>query len=130
MDSHLKNNWTIRPSCQQKITETLLLAVSLLILQPLLGWLELGLLFVLLVLFISVLWRGRQAVELRCHQSQWYLNNARINKSIHWRAGSVRRKNLIIWRYGFWPWQRLVVYPDSLPQGEFRLLLKALYGVG
>lgn len=130
MDSQIKDRWVVLPSRQQKITEAVLVLVTLLMLQPLLNWPELALLLVLLALFLLALWRGRQTVELRYNHSQWYLKNTHINKSIQWRTGSVRRKNLIIWRYGVWPWQRVVIYPDSLPQGEFRLLLKALYGVG
>ena len=26
----------------------------------------------------------------------------------------MRRKEVVIWRYGCWPWQRLIIVPDSL----------------
>src|SRR5690554_6290699 len=77
--------------------------------------------------FLILMWRTRKTVELQRNPSSWHLKKDSVIHSIQWRAGSVRRKNLIIWRYGFWPWQRLVIYPDSVAEGEFRLLLKALY---
>lgn len=129
MDSQLTNKWVIQPSRQQKITEAALVLVSLLILQPLLSWPVLALLFVVLYSFLILMWCTRKSVELQRNPSSWQLKNNHKITSIQWRTGSVRRKNLIIWRYGFWPWQRLVIYPDSVAEGEFRLLLKALYGV-
>lgn len=129
MDGQLKNKWIIQPSRQQKISEAALVLVSLLILQPLLNWPALALLLVTLYSFLILMWRTRKTVELQRNPSSWHLKKDSVIHSIQWRAGSVRRKNLIIWRYGFWPWQRLVIYPDSVAEGEFRLLLKALYGV-
>lgn len=129
MAGQQKNSWIIRPSRQQKITEAALVLVSLLILQPLLSWFWLGLLCVFLVLFLLILWRSRSNIELQRHHSSWLIKHHRTIRDIQWRAGSVRRKSLIIWRYGLWPWQRVVIYPDSLEGDEFRLLLKALYGI-
>ncbi len=129
MDSQLPNSWIIQPARQQKHTEAALVFVSILILQPLLSWLTLVLVSAFLVLFLLTLWRARKTVELQRHPTVWHLKINHQIKSIQWRTGSVRRKDLIIWRYGFWPWQRLVIYPDSVAEGEFRLLLKALYGV-
>src|SRR5690554_1021807 len=82
-----------------------------------------------LLLFLFILWRQRSVIELQRYPTSWHLRHHSLIRDIQWRSGSVRRKSLVIWRYGTWPWQRVVVYPDSVKRGEFRLLLKALYGM-
>lgn len=59
-------------------------------------------------------------------QGVWYLSTAGHRQPLTWRTGSVLRPELIIWRYGRWPWQRLLIRPDSLAAGEFRLLLRQI----
>lgn len=127
MDGQLQNTWVIQPSRQQKYTETALLVITVLILQPLLGGWVLGWVSMALSLMLIILWRLRKSVTLQRLPSAWHLKQQQRIQSIQWRTGSLRRKNLVIWRYGAWPWQRVVVYPDSLPKGQFRLLLRALY---
>ena len=120
-------NWVIYPSKQQKITECALVLVGLLILAPVLSVFALSASAVCFFLFLFILWRQRSVIELQRYPTSWHLRHHSLIRDIQWRSGSVRRKSLVIWRYGKWPWQRVVIYPDSVRQGEFRLLLKALY---
>lgn len=86
---------------------------------------------VLLLWSALSLWVGRRRwrqARLRYAQQSWWLDiDQRPPLRLVWRAGSVRRRHLIIWQYGRWPWQRLLIRPDSLPAGEFSRLVKALY---
>ena len=49
--------------------------------------------------------------------------------SVRWRVGSVRRSQVLLLRYGIWPWQGLIIRPDCFanPQ-DYRTLMRALYG--
>jgi len=53
---------------------------------------------------------------------------AGVRLPVRWRSGSVRRADVLILEWSFWPWQRLMIRPDSLSSAEdYRRLTAALY---
>ena len=100
--------------------------ISLAMLWPYLAWFY----WLMLLLFLSVLllWLARpQRAQLHVTaQGFYWQRTGKAVQSLPWRVGSVRRKEVIIWRYGCWSWQRLIIRPDSLEAGDFGELLRAL----
>lgn len=120
-------NWPLYPAKQQSYWEALLLMLTLLLIWPFLS----AVVWCAIALCLSAVagwqWRQRQQVRILQWQApQWILIVEGRRRELIWRSGSVRRKHLIIWRYGFWPWQRLIIRPDNLPNGAFRTLLSQL----
>ena len=120
--------WLLQPSRRQRWLDAAFMAVTLGLLWPLLQPVELAAVTVLWVTFY--VWRQRRrwrSAYLHHDASGWWLEAAGVRSALRWRHGSVRRAGVIHWRYGVWPWQRLLIRPDSLPPGEFPRLVKALY---
>lgn len=121
------NSWTLYPSKQQSYWEVLLLLLTMAMLWPFLNiisWLVLLVLFSVVAIFA---WRQRQNLRVLMQQeNHWWLLQNLTKTELQWRTGSVRSKNLIIWRYGKWPWQRLIIHPDSVSKAEYQQLLYQL----
>lgn len=117
----------MRRSRRQGQLDVLFAGLTLLLLWPLLSGAE----WLLLLLAAAALcYCGRRSwspVQLGCRAGQWWWRHHGVVRPLRWRPGSVRRPGLIIWQYGRWPWQRLLIRPDSLPVGDYRRLLLALY---
>lgn len=137
--------WSIRPSKQQRYRDGIALFLIILLSLPYLWyqwlsqgqtvWLGVGL--IVLVVFIVRVWyqsvRDKAIYTLGYRQEklqrQWWLARAGHRQDIHIRSGSIRRANFIQLRYGHWPWQVLLIRPDSLTSADaFRELKVALYG--
>lgn len=126
MENRAKNSWVVRTSLRQNGYNAAFCLLSLAMLWPYLAWFyELAL---LLFFSAQLLWMARpQTAQLYLTAQGFYWQRAhKPVQSLPWRVGSVRRKDLIIWRYGVWPWQRLLLRPDSLEEGAFAELLRAL----
>lgn len=60
---------------------------------------------------------------------QWWIQQNQRRLNVQWRSGW-RRSDLLVLRYGRWPWQALVVRRQHLASAEaFRQLKAALYGL-
>ncbi|MFY9178360.1 MAG: hypothetical protein WAO12_01105 [Venatoribacter sp.] len=119
-------NFLLKPSRQQtRLNLILVLAVNTAVFSslPLLGFL------LLQPIWLTALWLNQQpkGYRLSHHHGQWQLQRPnQPTQNLTWRNGCVRRKHLIIWQTGNWPWQRLHIRPDSLEQNQFRQLLTQL----
>lgn len=118
-------SFSLRPSQQQKRLDGAFLLLSLALLTPLLSFV--WLLFCAACMLVAWRFIRKQTIsgELSFRAGQWWWAQPAL-QPLKWRVGSVRRHNLIIWRYGRWPWQRLLIRPDSLPAGQFQQLLREL----
>ena len=98
---------------------------------------------VLMILLLLVLaWamakqaaKGVERIGYRCsgdpadHQRQWWLERYGERSRAVWVSGTVRRSELVILCWSFWPWNRLILRRDSFASDEeFRQLKFALYG--
>lgn len=126
MENRAKNSWTLRTSMRQNGYNAAFCLISLAMLWPYLAWFYW--LTLLLLLSVLLLWLARpQRAQLHVTaQGFYWQRTGKAVQSLPWRVGSVRRKEVIIWRYGCWPWQRLIIRPDSLEAGDFGELLRAL----
>ncbi|QQD22128.1 hypothetical protein GJQ54_10310 [Oceanospirillaceae bacterium ASx5O] len=120
--------WLLQPSRRQRWLDAAFMAVTLGLLWPLLSLAELA---ALALVWGSLWWwrqrRHWQRAYLHHDGSGWWLEAGGQRQPLVWRTGSSRRAGLISWRYGVWPWQRLLIRADSLPAADFQRLLKALY---
>ncbi|MEN9463952.1 MAG: hypothetical protein RL217_133 [Pseudomonadota bacterium] len=126
MENRAKNSWMLRTSIRQNGYNAAFCLLSLAMLWPYLAWFYW---LTLLLLFSALLvWLARpQRTQLYLTAQGFYWQRAgKTVQNLPWRVGSVRRNDVIIWHYGFWPWQRLIIRPDSLAVGEFGELLRAL----
>lgn len=120
-------NFQLHPSKQQYGLDTLLLLLTFLLLFPLLSWPWLLLYFLVAALWLGLLHhRGKTTKSLSYAMGQWWLVEQEKRTPMAWRTGSVRRAQLILWRYGRWPWQQLLIRPDSLAAGQYQQLLRAM----
>jgi len=68
--------------------------------------------------------------QLQHNTPQWWLELDGKRYRVRWRDGCVRRRDYLILHWSWWPWQRLIIRPDScVSREEFRRLKAALYGV-
>ena len=59
----------------------------------------------------------------------WWVNQGQGRRPVRWLSGSHRRYHHLRLVWGFWPWQELNIYPDSVcTEDDFRRLKAALYG--
>lgn len=119
-------SFLLRPSKRQQRLDGAFVLISLLLLAPFIGWLGLFVSLALAVLIYCWQHTTQTLAGRLCWQDgQWWLVGV-IPQLLLWRVGSVRRRDLIIWRYGRWPWQRLHIRPDNLAAGQFQQLLREL----
>lgn len=120
--------WVLQSSRRQRRLDGVFLLVSLLILVwllPLLWWLCAA--FFLLVL-TALGWRQPVVRKLGYDSRGWWFEYRGRRLPVRWRSGSVRRADVLILEWSFWPWQRLMIRPDSLSSAEdYRRLTAALY---
>lgn len=123
------HSFKLGSSKRQSFVEGMLLLIMVLLLWPLLSLLWAALLIVVAIGLWG--WSSRQRqyrfnnLSIQLQAGRWWLLTP-APQLMQWRTGSVRRHQLIIWRYGRWPWQRLVIYPDALAAGEFQQLQRQL----
>ena len=121
--------WPLVRSRRQQVWNLAFIVITSAMLWPLLHVAEWA--AVLLIWGSLFIWSQRRTwkhAQIRFAKGTWWLDvTGSAPVSLEWRTGSVRRKNVIIWQYGKWPWQRLIIRPDSLPEGEYQRLVKALY---
>lgn len=123
--------WLIGPSRRQRTQDTLLILVGVFFFLSALsvGWM----LWVLLITIASgALWYSfrRTAPVLIGYGSEgWWIYHEGQRQPLRFRGGSIRRRELLVLVWGFWPWQVIRVRPDSFVNPErFRHLKYALYG--
>ena len=117
--------WQISPSPFQTRLTALFLLCSWLLLTPLFSWITLGLLA--LIFITSFLgWYQHLSPKVISHSSQGWRLHQSTTRPLYWRAGSIKRPKLILWKYGVWPWQCLIIRPDSVATNEFTQLQRLL----
>lgn len=128
--------WQLRHSLQQRyLDRAALLAFLILLLWILPFPLYLSLLFgAPLVYLLDHLAAKSQNAVMRIGYSldglipQWWVEKEGEQQRVQWRNGSVRRTDLIILQWSFWPWNRVILRADSFDDKEqFRQLKIALY---
>ncbi|MCD8520827.1 MAG: hypothetical protein LRY66_09900 [Saccharospirillaceae bacterium] len=120
--------WLLRPSARQRWLDAAFVLVVVLLLSgllPLSGWVLSGMLLSALMLLG---WRRFSVHKIGCDRRGWWLEQHGRRVRVRWRYGSVRRADVLILEWSFWPWQRLMIRPDSVGGREdFRRLTAALY---
>lgn len=117
--------WRLHPSRYQRRLDGAFLLLAVALLWPLLSVTE----WLLCLIALALLWcviQRKTVLRLRFDGQYWWLIRDENARMIRWRSGSIRRRDLIIVRWGFWPWQALMIRPDSLSHvDEFRQLQRA-----
>ncbi|TVV43041.1 hypothetical protein [Thalassolituus sp. C2-1] len=120
--------WLLQPSGRQRWLDGAFLLSALLIFSWLLPPLWWGVVAVFLLLLMLWGWRKPAVRRLGCDSRGWWLEYHGCKLSVRWRHGSVRRADVLILEWSFWPWQRLMIRPDSLGSAEdYRRLTAVLY---
>lgn len=102
----------------------LVMALLLSVLWPL-PWVLTVTFLLAVVVFFPFSFPQRIGVDAR----GWWLEHAGQRQALRFYPGSVRRRQLVILRTSRWPWQSLVIHPDSVQTADdFRRLKAALYG--
>ena len=127
--------WQVKSSKQQQrrdVTALLLLTAVVAMSSPATAVLT-GLLATVFVVW--QIHRGRHQLNWRLgyqmldNQYSWWIEKSGQREAVSWQAGSVRRADVIILCWSFWPWNRLILRRDSFAsEDEFRQLKAALYG--
>lgn len=127
--------WQVRPSQQQQRRDVLALLLLTLVvtLNSAIAGVLVGVLAVVLIVWQSQrLTRQRHwrvGYQIRDNQYCWWIDKSGQRAAVLWQAGSVRRADVIILCWSFWPWNRLILRRDSFAsEDEFRQLKAALYG--
>lgn len=103
----------------------LVVVLLLSFLLPLSGWV---LSAILLPVLMLLGWRRFSVHKIGYDRRGWWLEQNGRKARVRWRYGSVRRADVLILEWSFWPWQRLMIRPDSLSSAEdYRRLTAALY---
>ncbi len=84
----------------------------------------------LLVACFQVGWPERDVTAIGCDDTGWWLNQRGKRVRVEWRAGSWRRRDLVVLRWSIWPWHALTLRSGSFSsEGEFRRFRARLYGL-
>ena len=131
----MRAEWQVRSSQlqQRRDLAALLLLVAIVTLSsPIAGVLTALLLAVVVLWQINRFGHQRQwrlGYQMLNNQHSWWVEISGQRQAVCWQAGSVRRANVIILCWSFWPWNRLILRRDSFAsEAEFRQLKAALYG--
>ncbi|WP_370315405.1 hypothetical protein [Thalassolituus sp.] len=122
--------WRLKPSLRQRRLHRatlLLIGLTLLLAVPLLAFLYL--------LLVCVWWQVSRRIlapavdALGVNQNGWWIECAAERHPVTWLNGSHRRAGHLRLVWGFWPWQAISIFPDSLRTADdFRRLKASLYG--
>ena len=128
MPAH-QSEWLIRPSrLQQRIDLACWLLGSILLLTAMDGGWKI-LFLIPLVGSLAALWIPRSPVLIGKNCDGWWLFRGGEKYAVTFKSGSVRRRQYVRLVWGFWPWQVLVIRPDSFQNAEpYRHLKYELYG--
>ncbi|MDF1762389.1 MAG: hypothetical protein P1U57_03180 [Oleibacter sp.] len=67
--------------------------------------------------------------KIGINDNGWWIDQGNGPMPVRWHNGSIRKNRYLRLVWGFWPWQVLSIYPDSVNTAEdFRLLKFYLYG--
>ena len=128
MPAH-QSEWLIRPSRYQQRLDASSWFLSAVLLFVALdgGWTLLSLIPIgagLLTLLMP-----RSLILMGKNRENWWLWLDGEKHEVRFQHGSVRRRQYVKLVWGFWPWQVLVIRPDSFQNAEPYLHLKyELYG--
>ena len=120
--------WLLQPSRRQRWLDGAFLLMVLLLLGCLLSPLGWAISSVLLLSLMLLGWRRFAVHKIGYDRRGWWLEQRGRKLRVRWRYGSVRRADVLILEWAFWPWQRLMIRPDSVDSAEdYRRLTAALY---
>mgnify|MGYP001296227766 CR=1 FL=1 len=116
--------WQLQPSRQQRrlnaITAIALCLFALLTVPLLLP--------VALLLSVLLFWPGTRVTRLGVDASGWWLDQGAGRQYVEWRAGSIRRRYLVLLNWSWRPWESVIIRADSVRcEDDFRRLKAALY---
>jgi len=76
-----------------------------------------------------VFWRKRAPQLIGKTNDGWWVLQRNQKVPVSFRSGSIRRRQLIVLVWGFWPWQVIIIRPDCfLSREPFNHLKYELYG--
>lgn len=123
--------WQLKPSIKQKQLDGLLglvLAAFILSVSSI-YWM---LLVILLFVFIAFwLWRKDASItHIGLHQNALYLVCDEQKRYVRPTTGSIKQEKMVKLRWSIWPWQCLVLRPDSFNcYDDFKEFKRTIYGL-